>query len=587
MNKEKKQASALVRHVMKYKYKYLLGMLTLLVVDYLDLFIPQYIGEVTDGLSGHTIDMPAVLNVAIKMLICAVFISIGRFLWRYFINGSAHKVIEGLRNDMFEKLETLSQNYFNHNKTGDIMAYFTNDLESIQEAIGWSVISAFDAVVLVFMCLYKMMNQVSVTLTLVTLIPMTMVAIYGYFISGMFERNFQIKQDAFGKLTDAVQEAVTAERVIKAFVQEEEELEAFKKVNKENRAANLKIARLRAYVWPVMETIIGFAYIISIVMGGYYCLIGNITLGGFVAFASYVNALIWPMFAAGDCIAMFSQAVAANKRINRLFDEVAEIQDPQNPDDMDCLLGGIKFDDASFKYDEDLNEVLENISVEIKPGETFAIMGRTGSGKTTFVNLLTRLYDTTKGTISFDGHDIKNIPLHLLHSSIAYVPQDNFLFSESLKENIAFGKLGATMEEIEEASKIADIHDNISEFPEKYETMVGERGVTLSGGQKQRSSIARAIIKDAPILIMDDSLSAVDTDTEDRILANLKRVREGKTTIMIAHRVSTVQKADHILVLENGKAIEYGNYEELMALNGVFAKMAIKQQLEKQLAVVK
>ncbi|MBQ1523028.1 MAG: ABC transporter ATP-binding protein, partial [Erysipelotrichaceae bacterium] len=262
-----------------------------------------------------------------------------------------------------------------------------------------------------------------------------------------------------------------------------------------------------------------------------------------------------------------------------------EITDSENPDDVTELTGEIEFDHVSFRYEDDLPEALHDIDFKIKKGETFAIMGRTGAGKTTVVNLITRLFDVTDGEIRLDGHAIKQIPLKVLRENIAYVPQDNFMFSETLRQNISFGKQEATMDEIIEMCKMADVHDNIEDFPLKYETVVGERGVTLSGGQKQRASIARALLKDSPILIMDDSLSAVDTDTEEHILSNLKKLRAGKTTIMIAHRVSTVQSADHILVLDDGKTIEYGTYDELIELDGDFARMVRKQQLEKQLAM--
>lgn len=569
--------------IYRYRYRYLAGLVMLLVVDYLDLFIPQFVGEITDALKISAIDAQGVLVYSLKMILCAACIAVGRFFWRHFIIGSSHRIQKNIRDEMFKKLETLSQRYYNENKTGDIMAYFTNDLDSLEEALGWAVISAFDALVLTGLCLYKMMTYVSVKLTLYTLIPMVCIGVYGYYIGEAFEKSFTARQESFGKLNDAVQESVTAERVIKAFVQEKAQLEEFKKVNESNRQVNLKIAKLRSTAWPIMEVLIGAAYVVAILVGGYYCLIGDITVGKFVTFASYVNSLVWPMLAFGDTITVFSSAKASIKRINTIFNEKPDIKDDENPNDVSKLNGQISFENVHFRYGKDLPLALENISFNIQKGETFAIMGRTGAGKSTIVNLITRMYDIESGSISLDGHDIKKIPLHVLRENIAYVPQDNFLFSEKLGENIAFGKLDATLDEIIEACKMADIHDNINDFPEKYDTMVGERGVTLSGGQKQRSSIARALLKDSPILIMDDSLSAVDTDTEDTILNNLKTLRKDKTTIMIAHRVSTVQGADHILVLEDGKMVELGTYSQLIEQDGAFAKMVRKQQLEKQL----
>jgi len=290
------------------------------------------------------------------------------------------------------------------------------------------------------------------------------------------------------------------------------------------------------------------------------------------------------MLALGDSITMISQGVAGLGRLHEVMDEQSEIVDDPEPDEVGSLTGQISVKNMSFAYQKDLPDALHDVNVEIVPGETLAVMGRTGAGKTTLVNLLCRVYDVTEGGISFDGHDIRKIPLHVLHENIAYVPQDNFLFSATLANNISFGKLDATREEIERAARDADIHDNIVDFPEGYDTMVGERGVTLSGGQKQRSSIARALLKDSPILILDDALSAVDTDTEETILENLKRVRQGKTTIIIAHRVSTVQNADHVLVLDEGRVVEYGEHDALLRKeNGVFATMWKKQQLERQL----
>lgn len=575
----------LLEYLWKYRFHYVAGVALLLLVDYLDLYIPQYTGEITDGLSNHVLDIRGVAEIAFKMIVAAALIALGRAGFRYFIIGTSRKVERCFQNDIFAKLETLSQRFYNENKTGDLMAFFTNDLDAIREAIGWSVVALIDAIVLTFLCLYRMMVYINPVLTLYTLIPMIAIGFYGYFIFQSFESNWTLKQEAFAKLSDEVQESVSAERVIKAFVQEDAQKEFFRKANDENRQVNLKLVRLRSYAWPVMEVLIGIAYIIAIVIGGYYAMIGEITLGKFVTFSSYVGTLVWPMLAFGDCVIMFTQGVAGLKRINKAFNEIPEIRDAENPDDVSELAGEIEFDHVSFKYSEDLPLALENINVKIRAGETFAIMGRTGAGKTTMVNLMTRLFDVTEGEIRYDGHPVRQIPLKVLRENIAYVPQDNFMFSETLQQNISFGRQEATLSEIIEASKTADIHDNIEGFPLKYQTMVGERGVTLSGGQKQRASIARAILKDSPILIMDDSLSAVDTDTEDKILHNLAQLRKGKTTIMIAHRVSTVQNADHILVLDEGKMVEYGNYDELVAQNGLFARMVIKQQLEKQLAM--
>ncbi len=368
-------------------------------------------------------------------------------------------------------------------------------------------------------------------------------------------------------------------------MQEENQDNSFKKVNQNAKEMNLGVVKLMATVMPLLEFVVGISYVISIIYGGYLAITAQITLGRFVAFNSYIGMLVWPMIALGDSITSISQGRAAIGRLREIFNEEPDIVDDEHPLDVTNLSGNITFENVSFQYRKDLPYALENLNINIEKGETFAILGKTGSGKTTLVNLLMRLYDVEEGRILLDGHEIKKIPLHVLRSHIAYVPQDNYLFSDTVESNIRFGRQDATHEDVVAVCEAACVHDNIVDFPEGYDTVVGERGVTLSGGQKQRCSIARALLKDSPILILDDSLSAVDTDTEDQILDNLKEIRKGETTIMIAHRISTVKNADHILVLEEGKELEYGTFDELMEKNGVFKEMYDKQQLEKQLSM--
>ena len=568
----------------KYALRYVFGIAMLYIVDWVGLFIPQLTGEITDGLAAHVLDARGILLLAGKILLCGAAVMLGRFCWRYFIFGTARKIERNLRDQMFGKLETLSQNYYHSHKTGDLMSYFTNDLEAIRMAVGPVIVSAFDSVVMSIMVLYRMMTYVSVKLTLYTLIPMAVIAVFGYFFGDAIEKRYAKMQKAFAELSDQVQESVSGERVIKAFVQEKREAERFRAVNEGKRRATMNVVKMDAAFGPILRFLIGVTYVIAIIYGGYLTITAEMTLGKFVAFNSYIGSLVWPMLALGDSITYFSQGYAGLDRIHEVFEENPEVFDGAELDDVDCLEGEIEIRDLTFAYREDLPEKIRDLTLHVEKGETLAVMGRTGEGKTTLVNLLCRVYEVPEGKIFFDGHDVRHIPLRTLREGIAYVPQDNFLFSNTLSKNIAFGRLDATPEEIEEACVAADIHDNIMDFPDKYETVVGERGVTLSGGQKQRSSIARALLKDSPILILDDSLSAVDTDTEETILGNLKRMRAGKTTIMIAHRVSTVQNADHILVLEEGRMVEYGTHDELMAIpDGIFRTMAEKQQLERQL----
>ena len=583
MNAKPRKKGILMPHLIRYSPVYLIGLAALFMVDFVQLYIPQYMGEVVDGLEAHTIDGPGIWDLCLKIILVGALHLLGRFVWRYCIFGTARKVERRMRNELFQHLETLPQRYYHEHKTGDLMSYFTNDLEAVRMAVGPAIVTAFDATVMTVMVLYRMITYISLTLTLYTLIPMGILAVFGYYYGKTIENRYRKMQKAFAGLQDYVQESVSGERVVKAFVQEEKQKAAFREVNEAKRVASLNVVKISAFFMPMLQFLVGITVVIAIVIGGYFTMIGEMTLGKFVMFNSYIGSLVWPMLALGDAITSISQGIAGMRRIHEVMDERSEIQDPAQPDDVQALSGQLRLDDVSFTYSENLPEKLKHVSVEVKPGETLAVMGRTGSGKTTLVNLLTRLYDVDQGTISYDGHDIKQIPLKVLRENIAYVPQDNFMFSQTLAENISFGHLDASQEEIERAAVAADIHDNIMDFPEKYQTMVGERGVTLSGGQKQRSSIARALLKDSPILILDDSLSAVDTDTEERILENLKEYRKGKTNIIIAHRVSTVQNADHILVLDEGVPAEYGTHEELMALGGIFASMAHKQQLEQQL----
>ncbi len=583
--KEKLKRKGIIRPLLKkYAPRYIVGVIMLYLVDWIGLFVPQLTGEITDGLAAHILNARGVLLLSGKIVLCGAAVMIGRFFWRYFIFGTARRIERDLRDQLFEKLETLSQNYYHAHKTGDLMSYFTNDLEAIRVAVGPVIISSFDSVVMSIMVLYRMMTYVSVKLTLYTLIPMAVIAVFGYFFGEAIEKRYAKMQKAFADLSDYVQESISGERIIKAFVQEKREAARFRAVNDGKRKATMNVVKMDAAFGPILRFLIGVTYVVAIVYGGYLTITAEMTVGKFVAFNAYIGSLVWPMLALGDSITYFSQGYAGIDRIHEVFDEQPEVFDAAETDDVDALKGEIDIRDLSFAYRADVATGIRHLTLHVSPGETLAVMGRTGSGKTTLVNLLCRAYEVPEGTIFFDGHDIRRIPLRTLHENIAYVPQDSFLFSDTLTRNIAFGKPEATAEEIAAAAADADVHGDITDFPEQYETVVGERGVTLSGGQKQRVSIARALLKDSPILILDDSLSAVDTDTEETILGNLRRAREGRTTIMIAHRVSTVMNADHILVLEDGRMAEYGSREELMAIpGGIFRTMAEKQQLERQL----
>ncbi len=580
-----KQMKFISRYVSRHWWQYVLGLIALFAVDFVNTYIPEYTGRITDGLEAQTIGMDGVWELIVKILIMGVIIAVGRFGWRFFIFGASRSIEKELRNDMFGHLEKLSMRYFNEHKTGDLMAHFTNDLQAVRMFLGPTVITAFDASVMLILVLAKMIIYVDARLTMVAVIPLLLIMFGDYFYGKMIHKRFLEKQQAFSTLTDQVQEAVSGIRIIKAFVQERKELAAFAKTNLFTKEKNLGVVRAHALFMPLLDLIIGISGLLTLLYGGYLAIAGRISLGQFIAFNSYISMLIWPMMAVGECISMMSQGLASLKRIVVIFDERPDIVDGPEVQLIEKLEGDIELSNLTFAYpDQEEVTVLEDIKVHVEKGSTLAILGRTGSGKSTLANLLLRLYNTKSDMIRIDGHPLCEIPLEVLRRDIAYVPQDNFLFSDTLENNIAFGAEIKDKEAIYKAAKNACIHSNIMDFPAGYGTMVGERGVTLSGGQKQRSSIARALLKDSPILILDDALSAVDTDTEEQILRNLHENRQGKTTLIIAHRISTIQNADHILVLEDGKGAEYGTHEELMAMNGIYRSIFEKQQLEKQLS---
>lgn len=563
-----------------------MGIIALFVVDFISLYIPQFTGEITDGLETQTITMDGILIGITKIMVVGLIMAAGRFGWRFFLFGSSRAIEYDLRNDMFAHLEKLSMGYYNKNKTGDLMAHFTNDLNAIRMSTGPAVITSFDAVIMTIMVLTKMITYVNLKLTLLAVIPLIFIAIGGVYYGRSAEKRFSEKQKAFSDLTDQVQESISGIRVIKAFVQERQELKTFAKANQNNKDMNMKVVKLQAVVMPLLDVVIGLSSLITLLYGGYLTINGEITLGRFIAFNQYIAMLVWPMIAAGDSITFFSQGMASLKRIQNIFNQKPDIYDEDTKKDVKNLAGVIEFHDLSFRFTEETPEVLKHISFQVEKGSTLAILGRTGSGKTAISSLLLRMYNVERGMLTIDGYDIREIPLKILRENIAYVPQDNFLFSDTIQNNIAFGSQVNDVELVQKAAREACIHDNIMDFTNHYNTMVGERGVTLSGGQKQRSSIARALMKNAPILILDDALSAVDTNTEEQILDNLKMNRKDKTTIIIAHRISTIQNADHILVLENGEMAEYGTHEELILRQGIYARMYEKQQLEKQLEAV-
>lgn len=578
-----KKENLLYNYVVEHRWAYFIGVIGLLLVDYTLLHIPRLTGEIADGVKDGTLDMTGVTEKVIWIMVATIIIFLGRIMWRYFIMGSARKVEMHIRRDLFEKWESLDATYFNKQKTGDLMSYATNDLNAVRMMVGPGIVIVFDAIVMTLFVVIKMATSVSLRLTIVAILPMPIIAIGGIYFGNKIEKLFGDKQAAFSKLSDQVQESFTGIRVIKSFIQESYQVDNFAEVNEDNYQKNMKLAKLGSILMPLMSLIVGISLLIGLGYGGYLTMINKISLGQFVAFNQYILMLTWPMIAISMGINVFAQGKASSQRLYEVLEQKAQIFDGEDAKEKEKGRGEITIKDLTFNFIDTGKQALEGISFSIKPGQTLGVIGRTGSGKSTLVNLLLRLYNPPKGTIFFGKDDIMDITVKSARSQVAYVPQDNFLFSDTITRNIGFGLENLDEELIIKAAKDSDVHNNIMDFPKQYHTTVGERGATLSGGQKQRVSIARALILDAPILILDDSLSAVDTNTEEEILRNLSRLRAGKTNIIIAHRISTVQHADQIIVLENGRIVEKGSHEELLQEQGAYHYMYEQQMLEQEI----
>lgn len=590
------------KHVNKYYLKYFwyffFGIGFLILVDYAQLLVPQTIGDLSDYIEKTLEDPTAVLSITspeiIKSLIIifsvAVCMFIGRFAWRRCILGEAIRIQADMRQEMFLKTEKLTQRFYKENKTGAILAYFSNDLETIEEVFGFGIVQLVDGIFLGVMALIKMF-QVNWILSLVALIPLIILLASAIVIDKYMEMKYERRQKAFEEMSDFSQENFTGIRVIKAFVKEGKELIHFAKENKKNKDANIAFVKFGALLDVLINLLIYSVIIIIFCVGGWFIYQESIgqptgfTSGDIIKFIGFFDSLIWPVFAVASIINMTARGRTSLKRISSLLDEKVEVCD--NGDIIipeEDIKGGIKFNNLTFSFPDDPeNPVLKNISFEIKPGETVGIVGKIGSGKSTLVNMLFRLYNVEQGSLFIDGYDIMELPIKLVRDYIGYAPQDNFLFSDTIKKNISFANEQISDIEISEAAEFSAVRDNIEEFPEQYQTMIGERGVTLSGGQKQRISISRAVVKNPAILVLDDSVSAVDIKTEETILKNIKKLRKGKTTILIASRVSTVEKLDKVLVLNEGELEYFGTNKECLKNSPTYKRMVELQTLESEL----
>ena len=569
------------RFIRKYKWSYLIGMAVLIVIDLAQTEVPIIVGNVIDGIELQTIDQSGFVNAVLRMAAIAAMVLAGRIAWRYCIFGAARKIERDMRNDLFSHLNTLPSSYFHEHKAGEIMAYMTNDIEAVRMTFAVTIMMGLDTLAIGLATMAKMVFEIDLRLSIVAILPMSLVAVVSTFVGREMHKRFTRRQEAFSKVADFVQEKLNGVKVIKAFVQEQKECLAFEAVNMDSRVANIREAKLQAFMFPFMHMIAGCSMAIAIGYGGYIAILGQISVGDFSAFIQYLNMLVWPIASIGRVINVITRGSASLKRIEKVLQTESDIPDLIPAGEETPLRGDICVKNLTFRYPGTQKDVLRDISFEVKRGETLGIVGRTGAGKTTLADLLLRVDDPGQDMIYIGGQEIHSVSLKTLRRTMGYVMQDNFLFSDTVRNNIAFGDRSKTFEEIVAAAKAACVHENIMDFADGYETMVGERGVSLSGGQKQRIAIARALILDPEILILDDAVSAVDTDTEEQILRNLNTLRAGKTNIIIAHRISTLQHADKIIVLSGGTITEMGNHAELVALGGIYADLYHRQLLEK------
>ena len=577
------------RYYLKNAPVLLLGLAALLTVDYIQLLIPRLYRLVINGVNlgqvvvdGQTVAFGKEVlfqHICLPMIYIIILMVLGRFLWRVCFFGSAVRVTADLRERMFDHSRQLSQQYYQVNKVGNLMSLYTNDLDTIQECFGDGVLMFFDALTLGLLALYKMWNM-DHQLTLLALIPALLMLAIGTVMGKTMTKTWEKRQQAFSDLSDFAQENFSGIAVIKAFVKELKELIAFRKLNKENEKINVEYTRISVLLEIMVTLFVESVICVILGFGGYLVYVGQFNAGQLVEYIGYFEAIVWPIMAVAMLIEKSSRGKASLNRITELLDAPIDVADRPGVPDLANVQGGVEFRDLTFRYPDGEFDVLKNISFTIQPGERVGIVGKTGAGKTALVDLLLRTYNVPDGTLFVDGKDVNTVSIHSVRNACAYVPQDNFLFSDTIAHNIGFGVDDATREDIDRAAALADVRDNIVDFKDGYETVLGERGVTVSGGQKQRISIARALLKNAPILILDDSVSAVDTRTEKIILDNLKASRAGKTTLLIAHRISTVEGLDKIIFLEDGRVEAVGPHDSLYASCAEYRRMVDLQRLE-------
>ncbi len=581
------------KYYKKHFFALLIGVIALISVDYFQLEIPEFYNYIVSGLSSKNgmivingkevaFDLNFLLDkICAPMIFTILVIAAGRFLWRVCMFGTAIKVETDLRERMFDHCKDLSQEYYQVNKVGNMMSLFTNDLSTINECFGDGTLMLVDAVAMTALAIYKM-SRLDPLLTVLAFIPMILLFAVGSFVGKYMTKKWEQRQEKFSQLSDFTQENFSGIAVIKAFVKEFKELWAFKKLNKENEDINIEFTKISTLLHISVTFFVQSVICIILGYGGYLVYAGKFSVGELLEFNSYFTSIVWPVMAMSMLIDMTSRGKASLKRISELLDAKPNVTDSANVESIDYIKGDIEFRNLNFMYPDGDYNVLENINFKINAGENVGIIGKTGSGKTTIVDLILRVYNVPDNSLFIDGKDVNTIPIKTLRDFCAYVPQDNFLFSDTIENNIAFSRDESSSGEVEKAAKLSDVHENIAEFPAQYATILGERGVTVSGGQKQRISIARALMKEASILILDDSVSAVDTKTEKVIIDNLRENRRGRTTILIAHRISTVEKMDKIIFVDEGKIVAVGSHNELIETCPDYKVMVELQKLEEE-----
>jgi len=571
-------------YMKKYRWSYVAGTLCVFFNNGIWILFPQVIRRAVDGLH-MGVTRQRLMTYALLLLAVAVAKGIFQFLTRWIVIGVSREIEFDLRNDFFRHLESLSYSYYQRTRTGDIMARATNDLNAVRMLLGPAIMYSANTIVFTAGALAFMLS-ISPKLTVYAFLPLPIVSIVVQYFGRKIHERFERIQAMFSEISARAQENFSGARVIRAYVQEEAEITAFERSNREYIWRSLKLVRLMGMLWPTLEIMLGFAIVLVLWLGGREVMAHRMTVGEFVAFNTYMVQLTWPVIALGWVINIFQRGTASMLRFNEILSEKPEIVDGEETRSAraSAIEGQIEFRNLNFAYNG--VPVLQDVNLHIPAGSSLAIVGPTGSGKTTLVSLIPRIYDAEPGSVLIDGRPIREYPLPFLRQKIGFVPQETFLFSESIRENIAFGVADATDADIRTAAQAANIADDIESFPEQYRTVVGERGLTLSGGQKQRTAIARALIRNPRILVLDDALSSVDTHTEDKILNHLREVMQGRTTIFISHRVSTVRNADQIAVLHGGRIVELGAHDELLARNGYYTDLYNKQLLEEELAEV-